>query len=143
HRRRWRPYRHQYLHLSRPEALARHLHSPRRDCPAGRSLILIVMQYPDGLSISVGDLIWWNERTCVGYVHAVLEANDEYLAWGLDVPGIMLAIGHPFDPDEATVFYPAWSFEDEAVGLFTADEREELSEAAERAEAKSHFGFEG
>jgi hypothetical protein len=97
---------------------------------------------PDPREIHRGDLVWWNEGTCVGFVEDVMEDQAVYEAWGLDEPGVAFTNLHPFEANElkhkqrtgsvttgATVVYPQRSLEDEAVELLSPDEHYELDSA--------------
>jgi len=94
------------------------------------------MTYPDGLQIHVGDLIWWDEGHCVGYVQAIAESREDYESWGLDSPHIFVCNRHPFDPALATssgVAYGASFLEDEGIGPLSAAERLEFERATQLA----------
>ena len=101
------------------------------------------MKYPDGTVVQVGDLVWWDEGACLGYVQLILESPADYEAWGLDEPGIMICGSHPFDPEVTGVYHSADSLEDEGVGLLSGPEHLELEEALGQAKTRSHVGFEG
>ena len=92
------------------------------------------MKYPDDASIRVGDLIWWNEGNCVGYVQQVAESKEAYVSWGLDAPCIFVSNTHPFDPQMHTgVCYDESVLEDEGIGLLTFEERVQLERATFQA----------
>lgn len=92
------------------------------------------MKYPDGTTIRVGDLIWWNEGECVGYIQVIAESENEYRRWGLDTPHIFLSNNHPFDPTMLIgVAYPESSMADDGIGLLTEQERSELERMRIRA----------
>ncbi|RYD40108.1 MAG: hypothetical protein EOP85_14800 [Verrucomicrobiaceae bacterium] len=97
---------------------------------------------PDPREIREGDLVWWNEGTCAGFVLEVMEDRESYEAWGLDEPSVALTNLHPLEANElkhpqrigsvttgATVVYPERSLEDDAVEPLSADERLELETA--------------
>lgn len=92
------------------------------------------MNYPDGSTVNIGDLIWWNEGTCVGYVQVVAESKDDYESWGLTAPSIFLSNRHPFDRSLGTgVQYERASFEDEGIGLLSPEESKQLERATAEA----------
>lgn len=94
------------------------------------------MTYPDGSQIHVGDLIWWDEGLCVGYVQAIAESREDYESWGLDSPHIFVSNRHPFDPSLATsggVAYGASFLEDDGIGPLSAVERLEFERATQLA----------
>jgi hypothetical protein len=92
------------------------------------------MKYPDGSTIQVGDLIWWDEGYCVGYVQVIAESKDEYGSWGLDAPHIFVSNVHPFDPTIHTgVGYGESFLADDGIGLLTLEERVQLEQATSQA----------
>ena len=121
------------------------------------------MKYPREYSlgaepeeIRVGDLIWWNEGVCVGFIEEVMEAREDYERWGLDEPSIALTNLHPFNANEqkhkqcigfvasgGTVVNSEDQLEDEGIGLLSPHERSELEWAiseAKRRVAPEHHG---
>lgn len=89
--------------------------------------------------VRVGDLVWWNEGVCVGFVEEVMEERSDYERWGLDEPSIALTNLHPFAANGAkhkqhigfvrsggTVVYSLGDLEDEGIGLLSGHERSEL-----------------
>ena len=94
------------------------------------------MKYPDGTSVNVGDHIWWNEGTCVGFVGTIIEGKDDEEAWGLDEPHILISGYHPMDPDDAGwVAYPPSDFADEGIGRLTVEEESLLASAVDQVSA--------
>ncbi|RYD85622.1 MAG: hypothetical protein EOP84_01950 [Verrucomicrobiaceae bacterium] len=92
------------------------------------------MKYPDGKVIHVGDLIWWNEGSCIGFIQSIAESKREYEAWGLDRPHLFLSMIHPFDPNEKSgIAHDETCLVDEAIGLLTEAEALDLSEATTKA----------
>ena len=73
------------------------------------------MQYPDGATVLVGDLIWWNEGTKQGRVALIIDSEEKKVQWGLLEFGIFIS---PSESRELVpaVFYPADCFEDEGIG---------------------------
>jgi len=66
------------------------------------------MNYEDGTNTSVGDHIWWNEGSCIGFVHEIVEGDGEIQIGGFDEPHILISDCHPFAPDgQGFVAYPA------------------------------------
>lgn len=99
--------------------------------------------------VRVGDLIWWNEGVCVGFVEEVMEEQSDYEAWGLDEPSIALTNLHPFAANElkhkqhigfvttgGTVVHGLDDLEDEGIGLLSDHERSELEWAISEARSK-------
>lgn len=92
------------------------------------------MKYPDGSTIRVGDLIWWDGGYCVGFVQLVAESLDEYGSWGLDEPFIFVSNIHPFDPKMNTgVGYSESQLDDDGIGLLTPEERLQMEQASKQA----------
>ena len=92
------------------------------------------MKYPDGSTIQVGDLIWWDEGNCVGFVQVIAESKVDYENWGLNAPHIFISNTHPFDAALLTgVAHDLACLKDEGIGLLTADERIQLAQATEQA----------
>lgn len=95
------------------------------------------MVYPDSNTVTVGDLIWWNEGSCVGYVQSVADSEEEFEAWGLDRSHLFLANVHPFDPHEKSgVAYDQGCLADEGIALLSSEEQADL----ERAVAEAGIG---
>ncbi|MEC5127053.1 hypothetical protein VSU19_09850 [Verrucomicrobiales bacterium BCK34] len=99
--------------------------------------------------VRVGDLIWWNEGVCIGFVEEVMEERADYESWGLDEPSIALTNLHPFEANKAkhqqhigcvtsggTVVHALNELEDEGIGLLSDHERSELNWAIAKARSK-------
>lgn len=100
------------------------------------------MMYPDGSTIQVGDLIWWNEGCCTGYVQEIAESKEEYESWGLNAPHIFVSGTHPFDAASRNgIGYPETSFAAEAISRFTPEERIELGLATVEAHRLMELGL--
>jgi hypothetical protein len=96
------------------------------------------MNYPDGSVVRVGDLIWWNEGNCVGFVQVVAE----YKSWGLNSPHMFVSNRHPFDRAMRTgVAHDKACFEDEGIGLLNKEERSEFERAVQRAKNQLTAGM--
>lgn len=92
------------------------------------------MRYPDGSTIRTGDLIWWNGGSCVGYVQAVLDREEEFEAWGLAHPHLFLSNNHPYDSGETSgISYHQDCLSDEGIGLLTTQESADLAAAVATA----------
>lgn len=92
------------------------------------------MRYRDGTTVRVGDLVWLNGGTELGYVQVVAESKEEYEGWGLSSPHIFVANLHPFDPTIKTgIAHAEESLNDEGIGLLTAVESAEFRHATDRA----------
>lgn len=114
------------------------------------------MRYPkryalgdESEEVRVGDLVWWNEGVCVGFVEEVMEDRSDYESRGLAEPGIALTNLHPFVANEAkhkqhigfvvnggTVVHVMSDLEDEGIGLLSGHERSELEWAINEARTK-------
>lgn len=90
--------------------------------------------------MNVGDHIWWNEGTCIGFVGTIIEGKDAEDAWGLDGPHILISGCHPRDPGDAGyVAYPASDFAGEGIGRLTSGEEELLARAVDQVSAQSGY----
>jgi len=88
------------------------------------------MEYPDGTLVNVGDHIWWNEGTCIGFVGTIIEGKDEEATWGLDEPHILISGYHPRNTEDAGyVAYSPTDFADEGIGRLTDEEETMLARA--------------
>ncbi len=114
------------------------------------------MKYPNQYSfgtereeVRVGDLVWWNEGVCVGFIVEVMEWPEEYARWGLDQPSIALSNLHPFHANRVkhmqhiggvttggTVVNSADQMEEEGVGRLSDHERAELEWAISEAKGR-------
>lgn len=95
------------------------------------------MNYPGGTTIRVGDLVWWNEGECVGYVQMVADTRAEYERWGLTSPHMFVSNRHPFDISlEAGVAHDQACLEGEGIGLLASQEKIEFEEAARSARTR-------
>lgn len=98
------------------------------------------MKYPDGTPVRVGDHIWWNEGTSIGFVQTIVEGKADQKAWGLDEPHILISGYHPRDPDDAGyVAYPASDFVDEGIERLTTSEEEMLARSIAEVRAQAHY----
>jgi len=100
---------------------------------------------PEPEEIRGGDLVWWNEGVCVGFVENLIEDEGDRSDYGLDQPGIAFTNLHPFEANQFTnggsTVYPEGMLEDEGVGLLSQHERSELNWAiatAREAVAPEH-----
>ena len=106
-------------------------------------------QGPEQDKICVGDLVWWNEGVCVGFVEEVMVERPAFERSGLGEPGIALTNLHPFEANETkhkqhlgsvtsggTVVHSYGVLEDEGVGLLSDHERSELDWAITEARSK-------
>ena len=108
-----------------------------------------MLSYPDGRTIKVGDHIWWNEGTCVGYVEDVIENDNQIDSWGLSEASIAVSNIHPYEiicqkhPQEigtvllgGTVVYSLTDLADEGIELLSATDEFEFSSALRLALAR-------
>jgi hypothetical protein len=80
------------------------------------------MEYPDGSEIRIGDLVWWDEGAQVGRVAYLVSDADQMKSWGLHERGIFIDADAFSRRLECVVFYPLSSFEDEGIGILSAEE---------------------
>jgi len=95
------------------------------------------MHYPDGTSVQAGDLIWWDEGNCVGFVQEIIETEADQCKWGIAQPHISIG-GHPYRPAATGFVTCAESlFADEGIGRLTADVCAQLRKAIEHAQVQA------
>ncbi len=98
------------------------------------------MEYPDGRPVRVGDHIWWNEGTSIGFVQTIVEGKDDEERWGLDGPHILISGYHPRDRNDAGyVAYAPSDFSDEGIEPLSFEEEELLVCAV--AEVSGQSGY--
>lgn len=44
------------------------------------------MIHADGTPLSMGDHIWWNEGSCLGFIHEIVEDPSDQSTWGFEEP---------------------------------------------------------
>jgi hypothetical protein len=107
------------------------------------------MNYPDGTPIQVGDLVWWDEGACVGFIQWIWdEARDGDYTWANTAgPPLFIANRHPYTPSHdavsAGVLHDELCLAGEGVGLLNAAELDELRRAISLAKIHSHSGLGG
>ena len=98
------------------------------------------MKYPDGEQISLGDHIWWNEGSSIGFVHEIIESPGDQAEWNFDQPHILLSGFHPHNPGgPGYVAYPRSDFEDEGICVLTSNEEKDFIAALESARTSPGF----
>lgn len=100
------------------------------------------MKYPEGQSIKIGDLVWWDEGACVGHIQVIAESKEDYESWGLSEPHIFVDNDHPFDSSIGIgIAHNHGYLEDEGIGLLNIEEVARLESAKDAAmkNAKSDF----
>jgi hypothetical protein len=91
------------------------------------------MRYSDGSSVRAGDLIWWAEGHCVGFVQVVIETEADLLEWGLAQPHLSIG-GHPYRPGKhGFVTCTASKLADEGIARLIYDDRLSLSRGIKQA----------
>ena len=112
------------------------------------------MNYPDGTMMQAGDLVWWNEGVCVGYIEEVMDTQDAWTRWGLSEPSYAVSNLHPVGACSTkhkqhvggvrtggTVVYPETHIKDDGLGLLDNKEREELYWAISHAKSLAGDSF--
>lgn len=98
------------------------------------------MRYPDGSMVSRGDHIWWNEGSCVGFVHEVVEGGEDDKKWGFDEPHLLLSGYHPSDPGgPGYVAYAETDLEREGISRLTDREEADYRLALDSARRLSGY----
>ena len=52
-------------------------------------------KYPSGDSISIGDRVWWDDGTAIGYIHEILDSENGLLNYGLEEDSVIIRINDP------------------------------------------------
>ena len=107
------------------------------------------MNYPNGKEMRVGDLVWWNEGVCVGFVEEIITDPMDFGNWHVDGPSIALTNLHPFEANQikhkqhigyvatgGTTVYPESTIKDEGIGLLSENERREFDWATSQAKER-------
>lgn len=105
------------------------------------------MKYPKQYSlgsepdeIHVGDLVWWNEGTCVGHVRWIWESErDGDYSWAeTEGPPIFISNKHPYQvgTEPEGVIHDESCLEDEGIGLLSEHERNEFEWAVSEAKTR-------
>ena len=105
------------------------------------------MKYPDGKALQVGDLVWWNEGACVGFVQWIWDpSRDGGFSWAkTNGPPVFILNRHPYEASDGPdgVMHDECSLGDEGVGLLSEKDLDELQSATELARSRSRVGFGG
>jgi hypothetical protein len=92
------------------------------------------MKYPDGRQVSLGDHVWWNEGSSIGFIHVIVESEEEIAKWGFEEPHILLSGFHPAEPDGGGyVAYRESDFSDECIMALSLIEEDDFAKALESA----------
>lgn len=96
--------------------------------------------------IHIGDLVWWNEGTCVGFVVQLIEEEADRRDYGKDESCIVFSNLHPheanaikYNPNTGSflsgsrTIYPESMLEDEGIDLLSPHERSEFDWAISKA----------
>lgn len=98
------------------------------------------MKYPDGTAVCVGDHIWWNEGSTIGFIDTIVEGKEVEKEWGFDEPHILITGFHPYNPyNGGYVAYAVSDFSDEGISKLTSEEENLLAEAIAAAKLESDF----
>lgn len=73
------------------------------------------MLYPDGRTIKIDDLIWYDEGERIGKVSAVIADKNDLESWGVTEVGIFISCDTT--KSEMDIFTPLSLLEDEGIGL--------------------------
>jgi len=91
------------------------------------------MNYPDNRRVCIGDLIWWNEGTCLGYVSEIIGDLNEVKHRGLDDMGIFISNDYTKREMEGSMYVELSDFEDEGISKCEIDEHRYLDEVISKA----------
>lgn len=94
--------------------------------------------------MAVGDLVWWNEGRCLGYVQIIVETPEDLHLWGIEgTQGqAMIANHHPFDPNAmGFVRHDRECLAREGVAKLSKREIQLFQKAIQLAKPSSRYGF--
>ena len=91
------------------------------------------MKYPNGQPVQIGDLVWWNEGSCIGFVQSMVESEEDCQTMGLKGPHLFISSRHPFDSNTMGVAYPIACFEDEGIAPLALEELDQFEKAKDFA----------
>lgn len=96
------------------------------------------MKYPDGNTVHVGDLIWWNEGESLGYVHEIYDDGIDLGDVIYNEPTMSISNRHPFDPTSyGGILQVESQLEDEGVGKLEPEEKIRFNSAINKALEKA------
>ena len=72
------------------------------------------MTYPDGSTVNLGDLVWWDEENAIGRIIDIHETGDQCMNWGVEDPGVAICYDG-FGIGGLFVGYPRRAFAEEGV----------------------------
>ena len=94
------------------------------------------MKYPDGSTVRLGDLVWWDEGNSIGRIIGINETKEECTNWGVEDPGVAICydgsgIGGLF------IGYPQRAFAEEGIRRLTLEEERKLDDVFQAARSYS------
>jgi hypothetical protein len=88
--------------------------------------------------LAAGDRVWWDEGAAIGYIRHVLATSDQWEAWGLDEPTLIVAQTSDPSVDSGMIGLPVRTVSEEGIGRLTR--AESASADAALAAAAQYFG---
>lgn len=104
--------------------------------PSGEEWRGIRMRYPDGSTVKLGDLVWWDEGNSVGRIIDIHETKEQCANWGVEEPGVAICydgagMGGLF------VGCPQRAFPEEGIRRLTTEEEGEVDGVRQAAQSFS------
>lgn len=90
------------------------------------------MRYPDGSTVRLGDLVWWDDESSIGRIIGIHESKEQCAIWGVEDPGVAICydgsgMGGLF------VGYPQSAFVEEGIRRVTPKEEAEVDRVVQAA----------
>jgi len=94
------------------------------------------MKYPDGSTVRLGDLVWWDEESSIGRIIGIHETKEQCANWGVEDPGVAICydgsgMGGLF------IGYPQRAFVEEGIRRLTTEEDAEVDRVLQTARSFS------
>jgi len=92
------------------------------------------MKWDGGDLIKTGEIVWWNNFSCVGRIAKIIETEKSLSEWGLHEPGVFICWNLHGESMPCNIFYPRSSFFDNEIKPLSISELNSL-EASIKKEA--------
>ena len=90
------------------------------------------MNYPDGSTVKLGDLVWWDEENSIGRIVGVHETKEECANWGVGDPGVAICYDGSVTGG-LFIGYPQRAFADEGIRRLTSAEECDVNNVVQAA----------
>jgi len=90
------------------------------------------MKYPDGSTVRLEELVWWDEEKSIGRIIGIHETKEQCMNWGVEDPGVAICydgsgMGGLF------IGYPHRAFVEEGIRRLTTEEEVEVDRVLQAA----------